>query len=157
MEDNQHSDAAREERRLKRPAFNGCVREGRGEYCWLCVAMATNYTYTGETDRRKKPHKYAPFTPDANFEDWYNNNCTVDLDLTSAKLGWAGARDHYQAAIAHERQLADELAEALARASRCQFQRYYRRGDGSSYLAGDDDTEYFVKIALAKHQAARGM
>lgn len=65
--------------------------------------------------------------------------------------------EELQAAIAHERQLADELAEALARASRCQFQRYYRRGDGSSYLAGDDDTEYFVKIALAKHQAARGM
>jgi hypothetical protein len=96
---NQHTDEMREERRLKKPAFNGCVREGRGEYCQPCVAMATNYEYTGETDRRKKPHKYAPFTPDVNFEEWYNNNCTVDLDLTSAKLGWAGATTRYQNAL----------------------------------------------------------
>lgn len=96
---NQHTDEMREERRLKKPAFNGCVREGRGEYCQPCVAMATNYEYTGETDRRKKPHKYAPFTPDVNFEEWYSNNCTVDLDLTSAKLGWAGATTRYQDAL----------------------------------------------------------
>lgn len=103
-------DEMREERRLKKPAFNGCVREGRGEYCQPCVAMATNYEYTGETDRRKKPHKYAPFTPDVNFEEWYSNNCTVDLDLTSAKLGWAGATTRYQDALREAREALLDIA-----------------------------------------------
>lgn len=49
----------REERRHTKPEFNGCVRYKRGEYCQPCVAMASNYTYTGENDRRAFFHQYA--------------------------------------------------------------------------------------------------
>lgn len=80
------------ERRIKNVAYNGCLKDERGEYCEQCVGMATNGQHYGP-DRKKTPHKYAPYTPDARFENWYNNNCTVDLDLTSAKLGWKGAME----------------------------------------------------------------
>lgn len=47
-----------------------------------------------------------------------------------------------------------ECVGALERASKCQFQRYYTGvapdGAKTSYLAGDDDAEYFVRQALAK-------
>lgn len=59
MDDNQQTDEMREERRNTKPAFNGCVRYKRREYCQPCVAMASNYTYAGEDDRREVFHQYS--------------------------------------------------------------------------------------------------
>lgn len=59
MTDNLQMDEMRGERRHTKPEFNGCIRYKRGEYCQPCVAMASNYTYTGENDRRAFFHQYA--------------------------------------------------------------------------------------------------
>lgn len=135
-------EAFEKERRIKVAGFNGCKKAKEGFYCQPCVAQATNYTYSGEQDRRKSQHIYKRHLPDVNFEYWYNKNCTVDLDLTSAKIGWQASRSALMPALV-------EARDALGRASKCQFQRYYQRNDGSSYLAGDDDAEYAVRLAIA--------
>lgn len=98
-----------QERRVVQAGFNGCLKKARGEYCQPCVAKATGYTYTGEKDRRLKPCSYHPHTPDINFEDWYNNNCTVNLDMSSAILGWKGHKKHILAKLQSE-----EVVEKVA-------------------------------------------
>lgn len=106
-----------EERRIQPAGFNGCLRKVRGEYCQPCVAQATGYTYTGDKDRRLKPYYYSPHRPDTNFENWYNNNCTVDLDMTSAKLAWVGHKKHIRAKLQSEA-MVERVSKAIANGDR---------------------------------------
>ena len=73
-------------------------------------------------------------------------SCFVEMD--DAIYAW---NTRAQAPLVAAARLA---LEALKRASHCQFQSYYCREDGGSYLAGNDDAEYAVKQALTALDAA---
>lgn len=45
------------ERRIKNAAYNGCLKDKRGEYCEQCVGMATDGKHYAP-DRRANPHNY---------------------------------------------------------------------------------------------------
>lgn len=100
--------AFEKDRRIKVAGFNGCRKAKEGLYCQSCVAQATNYTYSGEQDRRKSQHIYKRHLPDVNFEYWYSKNCTVDLDLTSAKLGWQASREALMSSLVEARDALDD-------------------------------------------------
>ena len=97
------------DRRIKVAGFNGCKKAKDGLYCQSCVAQATNYTYSGEQDRRKSQHIYKRHLPDVNFEYWYTKNCTVDLDLTSAKIGWQASRSALMPALVEAREALEHV------------------------------------------------